>query len=162
MGAQAHRGDFQAATPDVVTERLARQRPKQPVEVERRKVSHLGKRAEVTIDTTPGTGSLAVTVKGDKGAPVAMAQVIAMGAAITAQTPDELRDGTKLPLGDAVIPIYLRGALGGTTEIEGVRPGVHTVCAMISNGDAMAMKCAPVTVSAGKASITITVADSKP
>jgi RNA polymerase sigma factor (sigma-70 family) len=122
----------------------------------------LGKRAEVTIDTKPGTGSLAVSVKTDKGAPVAMAQVIAIAAAITPQTPDELRDGTQIPFGEEVVPVYVRGAMGGTTEIEGMRPGTHTVCAIIGGGpmaepSAQVMKCAQVKVTAGKATVSVSV-----
>ncbi|MDX2089848.1 MAG: sigma-70 family RNA polymerase sigma factor [Kofleriaceae bacterium] len=121
----------------------------------------IGKRAEVAIDTSPGTGSLAVSVKSDKGTPVAMAQVIAIAAAISPQTPDELQDGTRIP-SDQVVPVYVRGAMGGSTEIEGMRPGMHTVCAILGGGPmpepkAATMKCAQVKIAAGKATVSVTV-----
>ena len=66
------------------------------------------------------------------------------------------------PATEQVIPLYMRGALGGSTEIEGMRPGTHTVCATIGGGPmaapgAQAMKCAQVKIGGGKATLAITV-----
>jgi hypothetical protein len=110
----------------------------------------LDKRAQVEIDATGGSGRLAVHVKGG-----AIAQVVVIAAAITPRTPDELRDGSLIPFGAQVIPVYLRGALGGEVEIEGMRPGTHTACAMA--GDPVAMECGQVDLRTGKAELTLTL-----
>jgi hypothetical protein len=116
----------------------------------------LGERAQAEIDATGGSGKLAVHVQGADGAAIAMAQVAVMGAAISPHTAEELRDGSMIPFGPDAIPVYLRGAIGGDVEIEGMRRGTHTACALV--GDPIAMACGQVKVGSGKASITLTVA----
>jgi RNA polymerase sigma-70 factor (ECF subfamily) len=88
----------------------------------------LGKKTEIAIDATPGAITLAVTVKTDKGAPVPMAQLITIAATIDPTSIDELRDGTNMPFGDGVIPIYMRGIQDGAAQIEGMKQGPHTLC----------------------------------
>ncbi len=123
-----------------------------PKDMYTRKVEvQLATRTRVTIDTTPGPITLAVTVRTDRGVAVPMAQVLALEATIDPQTADELRDGTHLPTGDQVVPMYLRGAMGGATEITGVRPGAHTVCALLGNPmdpAAVKFKCTPARLGA--------------
>ena len=122
----------------------------------------VGARAHVDVDTSPGAGALAVRIKTDGGAAPPMAQVVAVGAAIAPRTPEELRDGSLIPFGDQVIPIYLRGASGGAVELEGLRPGPHTVCAVTGIGPfadpaSMSMTCAQTKLGGGKQTVTITV-----
>jgi len=125
-----------------------------------------GVRSKVEIDATPGPLTLTIDVKGAGGTP-AMAQVLVIEAAVDAPTLDDLRDGSRLPFGDAIIPIYLRGAMGGPVEIVGARPGVHTACAIaMGPGDpnAAPMKCTQVKLDAGtpKKSITLQLPKPKP
>ena len=121
----------------------------------------LGKKSEITIDATPGTITLAVTVKTDKGAPVPRAQLITIAATINPQSVDELRDGANMPFGDAVVPIYLRGVQDGAAQIEGMKPGPHTLC--VVGGDprdpaTAKMKCTPVKLTnADKQTASVTV-----
>lgn len=89
-----------------------------------------GAKAKVDIDATPGTISLAVTVKTDKGTPVPMAGLVAFQALIAPQTADELRDGTHIPFGDHELPVYMRGIMAGAATIDGMRPGGHTLCVL--------------------------------
>lgn len=127
----------------------------------------LGKRAQVDIDASSGPASLTIKVQSDGGGPVAMAQVVTIAAAISPKTPDELRDGTLLPATSHVIPVYMRAALGGNVELEGLRPGVHTACAMVGGGpnpdpSSLAMGCTQVKIGSGKSTVTITVHAPKP
>jgi RNA polymerase sigma factor (sigma-70 family) len=120
-----------------------------------------GTRAHVDIDATPGTHTLAVTVKMDDGSAAPMAMLLAIQAqGIDATTMQDLRDGSRMPQTDQVIPMYIRGAPGGAIEITGLRAGVHTVCAAVPTGPdptTAPMKCAPVDVTAAKATITVVV-----
>ncbi len=93
----------------------------------------LGKKTKFEIDATPGSVSLAVSVKSDKGAPVAMAQLITFQANVSPRTVEELRDGTNMPFGDAVWPIYLRGIVDGAASIDGLRPAGHTLCVLLGD-----------------------------
>ncbi|NVB79269.1 MAG: sigma-70 family RNA polymerase sigma factor [Kofleriaceae bacterium] len=120
----------------------------------------LGSKAKVDIDATPGTATLGVTVTTDKGTKVPMAQLVTIAAAINPQTVDELRDGTNMPFGDAVVPIYVRGVVDGAATIEGVKPGPHTACVVLGDPrdpSATKFKCAQTKVvgSAGKVAITV-------
>jgi RNA polymerase sigma factor (sigma-70 family) len=101
----------------------------------------LGMKAKVDIDATPGTSALDVSVKTDKGTPVARAGLIAMRAKFDPQSVDELRDGTHVPFGDEIVPMHMRGVMAGASTIEGMKPGVYTLCAAF--GD-------PLAVGAGK------------
>ena len=91
----------------------------------------LGKTTHVDIDATPGTVTLNVSVKTEKGAAVPRAQLIALGAKIDPKTIDELRDGTHVPFGDVELPIYMRGVADGATTVEGMRPGDYTLCVLL-------------------------------
>jgi RNA polymerase sigma-70 factor (ECF subfamily) len=88
-----------------------------------------GKRAKVEIDATAGTAALEISVKNADGTP-GMAQVITVEAKIDPSNLEELRDGADIPFSEAVIPIYMRGHMGGAVEITTARPGIHTACAM--------------------------------
>jgi RNA polymerase sigma factor (sigma-70 family) len=121
----------------------------------------LGKRAKVEIDATPGPITLTVNVKTSSGA-VGMAQVVALQAAIEPATMEDLRDASRLPFGDQVTPIYMRGAMGGKTEIAGMRPGIHTVCALPMGGPGddpskVPMKCSQLKLDAGTPKRTLDV-----
>ena len=124
----------------------------------------LGKKTKVEIDASPGPITLAISAKTDKGAPLEMAQLIAIQAAINPQTPEELRDGTRMPFGDQIIPIYIRGIQDGAATIEGMRPGVHTLCALIGDPRmpaSLKFKCTPVKLTAApkqNASVTVPAA----
>jgi hypothetical protein len=124
-----------------------------------------GKRAKVEIDATPGTLALSITVKGADGQP-AMAQVVAVEAAVTVTSIEELRDGTSITFGDKEIPIYLRGHMGAPAEITTARPGTHTVCAMgfPADGDITKapLKCAQIKLEAGGAKRSMELTLPKP
>jgi hypothetical protein len=110
-----------------------------------------GRRVKVETDATPGPLTLTVSVKGADGKP-AMAQVVVIEAAVDVASLDELRDGTSVPFGDKVIPIYLRGHMGGPAEIATARPGAHTACAMSMGGEDMMknpFRCAQIKLDAG-------------
>ncbi|MDB4954676.1 MAG: hypothetical protein JWO36_2245 [Myxococcales bacterium] len=111
----------------------------------------LGKRTNVEIDATPGPVTLAVAVKTAKGAPLPMGRVMAIQLSIDPQTIEELRDGTHFPVGDQIIPILGRGIQGGAASIEGLRPGAHTLCAMIGDprvASSVKLKCTQVKLTA--------------
>lgn len=112
----------------------------------------LGSKAKVEIDAAPGSVTLAVTARTDKGTPVPMAQLIAIQAAIDPQTVEELRDGTHMPFGDQVMPIYLRGIMEGAATIEGMRAGAHTLCVLLGDPrmdpSALKFRCTPAKLTA--------------
>jgi uncharacterized GH25 family protein len=122
----------------------------------------LGTKAKVEIDATPGPVSLAISVKTDKGAPAPMAQLLTLQAALEPKTMEEIRDGTYMPFGDAVIPIYLRTVTAGAATIDGMKPAVHTICAMFGDPravpNAMKFKCTQVKLTtAAKQTATLVV-----
>jgi RNA polymerase sigma factor (sigma-70 family) len=93
----------------------------------------LGVKAKVEIDATPGPVTLAVSVKTDGGKPIPMAQLVAIQATIEPATLDELRDGTHMPFGAQIVPIYMRGVSEGAATIEGMRAGAHTLCVLLGD-----------------------------
>ena len=111
----------------------------------------MGKRTKLDIDATPGPITLAITVKTANG-PVPMAMVFGLQAAIEGATIDELRDASQLPVTNDVMPVYIRPAMGGVTEITGMRPGAHTICAtqasMFDTDAKAAVKCVPIKLDA--------------
>lgn len=121
----------------------------------------LGATANIQIDATPGTVTLAIAVKTDKGTPVPGVQLIVFGAAIDPHTVEELRDGTNFPFSDRVIPIYIRGVNAGAATIEGMAAGRHTLCAL--GGDprdpsSLKFRCSPATLTAAsKQTATVVV-----
>jgi protocatechuate 3,4-dioxygenase beta subunit len=121
----------------------------------------LGKKTEIAIDATPGPITLSVTVKTDKGTNLPMAQLIAIAATINPASVDELRDGTNMPFGDAIVPIYVRGVQNGAAQIEGMKPGAHTLC--VVGGDprdpaTAKLACAPAKLTtAATQTATVTV-----
>jgi hypothetical protein len=75
---------------------------------------------------------------------------------------EEIRDGTYMPFGDAVIPIYLRTVTAGAATIDGMKPAVHTICAMFGDPravpNAMKFKCTQVKLTtAAKQTATLVV-----
>jgi hypothetical protein len=108
----------------------------------------LGKKTKFEIDATPGPITLAVSVKTDKGTPLSMAQLITVQATVNPQTVAELRDGTNMPFGDAIMPIYVRGISDGAATIEGMKPGAHTLCVLLGDprmdASTLKFKCTPV------------------
>jgi len=121
----------------------------------------LGAPTHVVIDATPGAVTLAVTVKTTAGAPLPMAQLLAIQASIQPATVDELRDGSHLPFTDQVTPTYMRGVRDGAATIEGMRPGMHTLC--VVSGDprdpsTAKLQCMQTTLSpAANQNVAITV-----
>ncbi|MEZ4367848.1 MAG: carboxypeptidase regulatory-like domain-containing protein [Kofleriaceae bacterium] len=113
----------------------------------------LGAEATVTLDATPGPLALTVDVRTDAGGVVPMAQVMVIEGLIEATTVDELRDGTRMPLGDATLPVFLRYAVDGPAEVVGVRPGVQSVCVAallnpLADPSGLPVRCEPVTLPA--------------
>jgi uncharacterized GH25 family protein len=120
-----------------------------------------GAKAQVTIDATPGTLTLAVTVKTDNGQPLPGAQLITCAASIDPHTVAELRDGTNNPFGDTVMPVYMRGVQDGAAEVTGMKPGPHTLCVVAGDPrdpSSAKMTCAHHTMTAAaKQSATVIV-----
>ena len=109
----------------------------------------LGARTTISIDATPGPVTLTVSVTTDRGAPLARGQVGAIALSIDPHTAEELRDGSYLPVGDHVTPMYGGGLREGTGAIEGMRPGDYTVCAMLGDpriASTVKLQCTHVTV----------------
>lgn len=132
------------------------------------------KRSSIVVDASPGTATLTVTVNHDRGAPVVAASVVVVQAKIDAPNIEALRDGSFIPpeMADgATLMMHFRQAMGAPAEVEEMRPGNYTACAValpIGDDPALArflrdasetlpMKCAPVTIAAGPAKLTITV-----
>lgn len=121
-----------------------------------------GARTKVTIDASPGPATLAVTVT-QGGAPVGMAMVLAINGTITASTMGELRDPTRLAVfADDVVPVHMRTAPAGKTQIAGMRPGHYTVCAAALTGPPadpgqVPVTCMPVEVAATGGAVTVDV-----
>jgi hypothetical protein len=110
----------------------------------------LGAKTNVDIDVTPGPITLAVTVKTDTGVPLAKGRVGAIQALLNPQTAEELRDGSQMP-SDRIVPMYGRGVRAGAARIEGVHPGLHTLCAMLGDpriASTVKLKCTQVTLTA--------------
>lgn len=110
-------------------------------------------RTNVEIDATPGPITLAISVKTDKGTALPRAQLLAVAAAIDPKSIEELRDGTNMPASyDKVMPIYMRGISDGAAQIEGMRPGPHTLCVLFGGNPmdptTMKFKCSPANLSA--------------
>ena len=132
-----------------------------------------GARAKVAIEVTGGPGSLAVAPVTEDGKPVGMAQIIVAAGTFGGETALALRQGEDL---DRLLPpgaqntLYLRSAVGAPAQIDGMKPGAYTACAVVMPGtpnlfsrpkvddpDALPMKCLPVTVGAAGQTLTITV-----
>jgi protocatechuate 3,4-dioxygenase beta subunit len=127
-----------------------------------------GARTRVDIDASPGPASLAITVT-QGGAPVPMGMVFAVMGTIAATTMEELRDPTRMQVfgGDVVVPVHIRTAPGGTTQVAGARPGRYTVCAAALTGPPgdpakTPVGCAPVDVGATPATVTVDVPKPQP
>jgi hypothetical protein len=111
----------------------------------------LGARTKISLDATPGPVTLAVSVKTDKGAPLAGGQVGAIQMSIDPHTAEELRDGSYLPVGDHITPMYAGGVRNGAATIEGMRPGAHTLCTMVGDpriASTVKLQCTQLTLSA--------------
>jgi protocatechuate 3,4-dioxygenase beta subunit len=121
-----------------------------------------GARTRVEIDASPGSATLAITVT-QGGAPAAMGLVFAVNGTVSASTMDELRDPTRMQVfGDDTVPMHIRTAPGGKTQIAGVRPGHYTVCAAVMTGPPgdptkTPVSCVPVDVGTTSASLTVDV-----
>src|SRR5262249_41196457 len=144
--------DALAPGPYVVYPRLGRGGGNGPGEMYLRRAEVvLGTKTRVEIDATPGPVTLVVSVKTDKGTPLPMGQLGAIQASIHPQTAQELRDGTRLPLGDQVIPMHGRGIRDGVASIEGLRPGAHTLCVVVGDirvPSSAKLKCTQMTLTA--------------
>ncbi len=129
----------------------------------------LGKRTHVEIDTSPGPASLAVQVMLANGAKIPMAQVFVIQAAVSPRSAADLRALDQLPiLRDTTVPIYIRGAMGGTVEITGLRPGAHTICVVTMAGpppddlSTLPVACVGAKLGPAKSSVEIVVPAAKP
>jgi hypothetical protein len=111
----------------------------------------LGGKARVDIDATPGPVTLAISVKTEKGAPLPMAGLIAIGLSSNPQTAEELRDGTQMPVSDKIVPMYGGRIQGGAASIERMRPGTYTLCAVLGDprvASTVKLKCKQATLTA--------------
>lgn len=133
-----------------------------------------GKREQITLDASPGPGKLTVAVNHDKGAPVVMAQVVVFQAqGINATNMEALRDGTFVPSEmrtGATMMMHFRQAVGAPAEIDEMRPGKYTVCAvplpvtdpaaarfLMEAAETFPMKCMPVSIGDTPVQLTIVV-----
>lgn len=134
-----------------------------------------GQRAQVDIDITTGTGSIAVTVTTDAGEPVAASQVAVLGLRVDAPNMAALRYAAllpSLPPDGPPVAFYTRKARGGPARVDHMKPGDYTACAVPLPGDphdpvvaqqlqeqvnSLPMKCTPVTIDGGEKQLTITV-----
>ncbi|CAN5887349.1 hypothetical protein BH11MYX2_BH11MYX2_38540 [soil metagenome] len=118
-------------------------------------------RKKITVDTTPGPSTLTLAVNGADGKPAAGAMVFAIGADMpTPTTAGQLRGMDQLGIFTSTpIPIYIRAAMGGPVDLQGLRAGPLMLCATnLPNrgpgGDADAdnepISCTKVTVPAVK------------
>lgn len=129
-----------------------------------------GARAKIAIDATPGPVAVTVNVKTASGTKPPMAQLFMVQATIAPHTVSELRSIDQLDaFGDDPIPMHMRGAMGGSTEVAGVRPGQYTACIIAVFGpppddpDTLPIKCVPAKIGAGpKQTIDVVVPDPKP
>jgi RNA polymerase sigma-70 factor (ECF subfamily) len=108
----------------------------------------LGTANRIDLDATPGSITLALSVKTDKGTPVPMAGVGAIELTIDPQTAEELRDGTLVP-SDRIVAMHGGVVRDGAASLSGLRPGPQTVCAMLGDprvASSMKIKCTQLTV----------------
>ena len=120
----------------------------------------LGTRTHVDLDATPGTATVSVTATSG-GQPVAMGQLFLIGATVDGRLL-EARALDQLTIFSATaVPLHLRGVMGGSVDVEGVRAGDYTLCVKAMTGpspDAAApMGCQPVKVGSGKQTVAIAV-----
>jgi RNA polymerase sigma factor (sigma-70 family) len=111
----------------------------------------LGKKTKIELDATPGSVTIAVSVKTDKGTPLPMGGVGVIQLSINPQTAEELRDGSHMPMSDQIVPMHGGVVRSGVGSIEGVRPGTHTLCAMIGDpriASSVKLGCMPLKVTA--------------
>jgi hypothetical protein len=80
-----------------------------------------------------------------------MAHLLAIQATIDPQSPEDLRDGTRFPNTDRVIPMYMRGVEQGAVTIDGMRTGAHTICIVLGDPrvpTSAKLRCTQVTLTA--------------
>ena len=58
-----------------------------------------------------------------------------------------------------VVPLHIRGVMGGSVDVEGVRAGDYTLCVKAVTGpdDHAPIACQPVKVGTGKQTVAIAV-----
>jgi hypothetical protein len=129
----------------------------------------LGTRTHVEVDATPGPATVTVTAKTEDGQPVAMGGLFLVEAKVEIHSAVELMSPDQLNaiFGAKPITVHMRGVMGGSSEVEGVKLGDATLCVTPFAGrppDDMskaAIKCQPLRVSGGKQTVTIVVPAAK-
>jgi hypothetical protein len=91
-----------------------------------------------------------------------MAGIFAVQAALDVTSLDGMREYTMMHKGDEVIPLYMRQAMGGTVQIEGLRTGTHTICAIFGNPmtadpATIKFKCTQAKLAGAKQTATVVV-----
>jgi hypothetical protein len=80
-----------------------------------------------------------------------MAGLLAIQLSIDPHSAEELRDGTLIPAGDQITPMNMRRIRDGSTTIEGMRAGAHTLCASLGDPrivSELKISCSHVTLTA--------------
>jgi hypothetical protein len=77
---------------------------------------------------------------------------------------EDLRDGSQLPP-DQTLAMHKRGVIAGAATVEGLHPGVHTMCLMLGDPRMPSpnnkMQCTPAKLTAApKQALTIVVPES--
>jgi protocatechuate 3,4-dioxygenase beta subunit len=124
----------------------------------------LGTRTHIEVDTTPGPATVTVIAKTDDGQPVAMGGLFLTEATIVVHSAAELVSPDQLDIfGPKPIAVHMRGVIGGSSEVEGVKLGDATLCVTPFAGrppddlSKAPIKCQPVHVGPGKQTVTIVV-----
>ena len=125
----------------------------------------LGTRTHVEVDTTPGPATVTVTAKTEDGQPVAMGGLFLVEAKVEIHSAVQLMspDQMNAIFGAKPITVHMRGVMGGSSEVEGVKVGDATLCVTPFAGrppgdmSKAAIKCQPVHVGTGKQAVTIVV-----
>ena len=120
-----------------------------------------GSRTHLDLDATPGPATLSVTAT-QNGSPLAMGQLFLIEATVAARTLEDLRALDQLDIFSAgAIPFHIRGVMGGSVDVEGVRPGDYTLCVAAFAGrppddlTQVPTACQPVVMGTGKQTVAL-------
>jgi hypothetical protein len=120
-----------------------------------------GSRTHLDLDATPGPATLSVTAT-QNGSPLAMGQLFLIEATVAARTLEDLRALDQLDIfSAAAIPFHIRGVMGGSVDVEGVRPGDYTLCVAAFAGrppddlSQVPTACQPVKMGTGKQAVAL-------
>ncbi len=103
-----------------------------------------GSGSTVDLAAQDGAASVDVKVTTDRGQPVGVALVFAVGGTVSAPNMETLLEGSWVPSGGQLVPAYLRMATSGApAHIDGLVPGPYSFCAVpmqVDPNDPVAMR----------------------